>query len=118
MNGTIIRFVRMAALLLAAVVVGVLGDEASTTTRVEVEVNLAPGNVNKFVIEVHPEWAPLGAARFLELVDEGDKFWKGLRFFRVIGRFFGRLVFASLLSNISVILALPLIFSYYFGHLR
>ena len=33
---------------------------------------------------MHPEWAPLGAARFLELVEIGEPFWKGARFFRVI----------------------------------
>ena len=33
-------------------------------------------------MEVHPDWAPLGAARFEELID--DNFFKGARFFRVI----------------------------------
>ena len=36
-------------------------------------------------MQVHPEWAPLGAARFKELVD--TDFFKGVRFFRVIGGF-------------------------------
>jgi peptidyl-prolyl cis-trans isomerase A (cyclophilin A) len=38
-----------------------------------------------FVVEVHPKWAPLGAARFGELVDA--KFFDGARFFRVVPNF-------------------------------
>jgi cyclophilin family peptidyl-prolyl cis-trans isomerase len=34
-----------------------------------------------FLVEVHPDWAPLGAARFRELVEEG--YYDGCRFFRV-----------------------------------
>ena len=34
------------------------------------------------VIEIHPDWAPLGAARFLELVADG--FFSDVRFFRVV----------------------------------
>jgi peptidyl-prolyl cis-trans isomerase A (cyclophilin A) len=42
-----------------------------------------------FVMEVHPEWAPLGAARFLELVDTQvpAPFFAGQRFFRVVEDF-------------------------------
>lgn len=36
-----------------------------------------------FTIEVHPEWAPLGAARFIELT-ETPGFFTGVRFFRTI----------------------------------
>ena len=53
---------------------------------VEFDITLAPGQVGTFVIEVHPEWSPLGAERFLELIDT-DGFWKGIRFFRVISGF-------------------------------
>jgi peptidyl-prolyl cis-trans isomerase A (cyclophilin A) len=59
----------------------------SGTVKVEFEVQIGTGKSGVFVVEVHPEWAPLGAARFLELVDDGDKFWKGVRFFRVIDGF-------------------------------
>lgn len=38
-----------------------------------------------FVIEVHPDWAPLGAARFRELVENG--YYNDCRFFRVIDGF-------------------------------
>ncbi|REJ92810.1 MAG: peptidylprolyl isomerase [Planctomycetota bacterium] len=38
-----------------------------------------------FVVEVHPEWAPRGAARFRELVEA--EYYDGCRFFRVIDGF-------------------------------
>ncbi|MFN7935754.1 MAG: peptidylprolyl isomerase [Bryobacteraceae bacterium] len=38
-----------------------------------------------FIVEVHPEWAPIGAARFKELVE--DKFFDGAGFFRVVPNF-------------------------------
>lgn len=37
------------------------------------------------LLQVHPDWAPLGAARFQEMLD--DSFFKGIRFFRVIDGF-------------------------------
>lgn len=51
----------------------------------EFTVNLEPGKTGKFVMEVHPDWAPLGAARFKELIDAN--FFKANRFFRVIDGF-------------------------------
>lgn len=62
-------------------------EEESAATLVEFEVNLSPGKIGSFTIEVHRDWAPVGADRFLELVDIGDDFWKGARFFRVIDGF-------------------------------
>lgn len=38
-----------------------------------------------FVVRVHPEWAPHGAARFRGLVESG--FYDGCRFFRVVPNF-------------------------------
>ena len=48
------------------------------------EVNLE-GKKDSFIVEVHPEWAPLGAARFQELV--AADFFPGVRFFRTIKGF-------------------------------
>ena len=74
-------------------------DEAVNTALVMIDVQLAPSKSGSFIMEVHPEWAPLGAERFLNLVDgngptgshapdiSGDAFWKGLRFFRVVPNF-------------------------------
>lgn len=38
-----------------------------------------------FVVEVHPDWAPIGAKRFRDLVD--DRYFDGARFFRVVPNF-------------------------------
>lgn len=46
-----------------------------------------------FVVEVRPEWAPLGAQRFLELVE--SKFFDGSRFFRAIKGFMGQFGIAA-----------------------
>ena len=43
------------------------------------------GERGSFVLELHPEWAPKGAARFQEMV--ASDFYKGVRFFRVIDGF-------------------------------
>lgn len=43
------------------------------------------GERGSFMMEVHHDWAPLGAARFDSLVEE--HFFKGVRFFRVIDNF-------------------------------
>ncbi len=42
-------------------------------------------NKGHFVIEVHRDWAPLGADRFHELVSSG--FYDGTRFFRTLPKF-------------------------------
>lgn len=62
--------------------------QAPSTGPVLVELaldNLAGGGNGTVVIAVRGEWAPLGAARFLELVDRG--FYDGHRFFRAVPRF-------------------------------
>jgi len=53
--------------------------------NVEFEVQLTADKTDKFVIEVHPEWAPLGAEQFKKLVTDG--FYNDCRFFRVVEGF-------------------------------
>jgi cyclophilin family peptidyl-prolyl cis-trans isomerase len=50
------------------------------TFKVQFETTKGP-----FTVEVHREWAPLGAQRFEELVKDG--FYDGARFFRVVPDF-------------------------------
>lgn len=58
------------------------GEASPTADGVFVELDTTVGPV---VIEIHEEWAPLGAARFLELVEVG--FYDDAKFFRVIPDF-------------------------------
>jgi peptidyl-prolyl cis-trans isomerase A (cyclophilin A) len=55
-------------------------EQAPATFRARFETSQGP-----FVIEVHREWAPLGADRFYTLVKGG--FYDGVRFFRVLTGF-------------------------------
>ena len=55
---------------------------AATVGPVEVAVETSQG---EFVISVHPEWAPLGAERFLILVESG--YYYDARFHRVVPDF-------------------------------
>jgi peptidyl-prolyl cis-trans isomerase A (cyclophilin A) len=55
-------------------------EQAPATFRARFETNQGP-----FVIEVHREWAPLGADRFYSLVTRG--FYNEVRFFRVLNGF-------------------------------
>lgn len=57
---------------------GILLLLATVASAQQVTVETSKGS---FVLEVHPEWAPLGAARFLELVDA--RYFDDSRFFRV-----------------------------------
>ena len=96
---------RASVLCLVLIFAAASADE--DTVLVKVDVQLAPGKENSFVLEVHPSWAPLGAERFLNLVDgngingkpapdiSGDAFWKGLRFFRVVKGFVAQCGIAS-----------------------
>lgn len=43
------------------------------------------GDVGMFVVEILPDWAPLGASRLKELVESG--FYDSARFFRVLPKF-------------------------------
>mmetsp|Transcript_5937 Transcript_5937/g.20217 ORF Transcript_5937/g.20217 Transcript_5937/m.20217 type:complete len:199 (+) Transcript_5937:66-662(+) len=49
------------------------------------EVNLGKGKTESFDLEVYEEWAPLGVARFAEIVEKG--IWDSARFFRVVPNF-------------------------------
>lgn len=44
--------------------------------------NLERGGIGEVIVQVHPEWAPLGAKRFAELLEQ--RFFDGNRFFRVV----------------------------------
>jgi peptidyl-prolyl cis-trans isomerase A (cyclophilin A) len=57
-----------------------LTEQAPAVYRARFETSQGP-----FVIEVHREWAPLGADRFYNLVKNG--FYDGTRFFRVLDGF-------------------------------
>ena len=65
-------------------------DEAPYRVKFDVEVTTGPGS---FVVEVHPEWAPIGAARFKELVEAS--FFSDLRLFRVIDGFMAQFGIAA-----------------------
>jgi peptidyl-prolyl cis-trans isomerase A (cyclophilin A) len=53
---------------------------------VKFSVQLDAETTDSFTVEVHDNWAPLGAARFLELVDT-TTFFEQVRFFRVLTDF-------------------------------
>ena len=53
----------------------------------------SPSPTGSFVVEVHPEWAPIGAARFLGLVEAS--FFDGAAFFRVIPNFMAQFGLAA-----------------------
>ena len=59
-----------------------VASSAVAQNIVKVKLDTTAGPV---IIEVHPEWAPIGAARFEERVKAG--FFDGARFFRVIPGF-------------------------------
>ena len=61
------------------------GVSATDPFVVTFDVTLATGKKDSFDLEIQPEWAPLGAARFKELVDE--EFFTSVRFFRVLPGF-------------------------------
>jgi peptidyl-prolyl cis-trans isomerase A (cyclophilin A) len=57
-----------------------LTEQAPATYKVKFDTSKGP-----FVVEVHRDWAPLGADRFYNLVKNG--FYNNARFFRVISGF-------------------------------
>lgn len=79
---------RLTCLLLAALTASAHGEElrpSGESYQVEFEIALSKGNTGSFTVEVYPEWAPRGAARFQEIVESG--IWKAARFFRVVSGF-------------------------------
>ncbi|MEN0067201.1 MAG: peptidylprolyl isomerase [Myxococcota bacterium] len=68
-------------------------DDGMTTGETGEETTLPEGvflvdmetTTGPVVLEIHEDWAPLGAARFRELVESG--FYDGARFFRVVPDF-------------------------------
>jgi hypothetical protein len=80
----------------------VAGEEE--TYQVEFETSISQGKVGKFIVEVYPEWAPLGAQRFKEII-EGE-IWNFARFFRVVQGFMVREVDTTLLIMNSLIMFL------------
>jgi hypothetical protein len=54
-------------------------------SQVEFEVVLSENVTSTFVVEVVPRWAPRGADRFRQLVENG--YYNGCRFFRVVPGF-------------------------------
>jgi len=53
--------------------------------KVRLNIKHASGQTQGVDIEVHPEWAPLGAARFLDLVD--DRYFDECRLYRMVPDF-------------------------------
>ena len=53
-----------------------------TDFKVEFELEGTTGDASCFTLLVHPSWAPLGAARFRQLVEA--EFYDDNRFFRVL----------------------------------
>ncbi|HML08855.1 MAG TPA: peptidylprolyl isomerase [Xanthobacteraceae bacterium] len=82
--------IRLVALLLALAVTpawsqglsnpAALKEQAPAAYKVKIDTSKGP-----FVVEVHRDWAPLGADRFYNLVKNG--FYDNARFFRVISGF-------------------------------
>jgi hypothetical protein len=59
--------------------------DAFSSFRVRFNVVLAKGQEGSFVIEINPQWAPLGAERFREIIDKAV--WEQARFFRYMKGF-------------------------------
>src|ERR1700722_7493660 len=65
----------MKIVLFLFLILGLWGQSAGSRVRVET-------SVGDFTVEVHPDWAPLGAARFEELVRA--RYFDDSRFFRIV----------------------------------
>lgn len=74
----------LASLLVLGVVSAIELDQRKPY-YVEFHVQLNDEETGKVLLEVHPEWAPRGAARFHKLVQDG--FYSNIKFFRVLSGF-------------------------------
>jgi len=63
----------------------IAGASAADSYQVEFEVVLSKGVTDTFAVDVYPDWAPLGAARFKEIIEA--EIWNFARFFRVVSGF-------------------------------
>ena len=77
------------SVLLASLLLG-LGGCSSQSGTYKVDLDTSKGKV---VIEVHRDWAPLGAERFYQLVKSG--YYDGARFFRVLPGFMAQFGIAA-----------------------
>jgi peptidyl-prolyl cis-trans isomerase A (cyclophilin A) len=71
-------------------------DTSSVKRKILFTVNLlegVPGTIGQFVIQVEPSWAPIGAARVVELTSLN--FFENCRFFRVLPSFMSQFGIAS-----------------------
>ena len=71
-----------ASLLIASVA---LGSVPPLYVEFVIATGASGGDLDRVVVELRPDWAPLGAARVLELVEAG--FYQEARFFRVLPKF-------------------------------
>jgi peptidyl-prolyl cis-trans isomerase A (cyclophilin A) len=82
--GTLVRSLIALAFLTAAQDSGGLRNPAALTEQAPAMFEVAfDTSKGRFVVDVHREWAPIGADRFYNLVKSG--FFDDVRFFRVIG---------------------------------
>mmetsp|Transcript_13148 Transcript_13148/g.15934 ORF Transcript_13148/g.15934 Transcript_13148/m.15934 type:complete len:202 (-) Transcript_13148:161-766(-) len=75
-----LRFATVALIL--AIVAPVVSCDSPFSVEFKVETTKGE---DSFIVDVHPDWAPIGAARFKELVEA--QFYDDIRFFRVIPGF-------------------------------
>jgi peptidyl-prolyl cis-trans isomerase A (cyclophilin A) len=83
----ITKTMRIAVFLFSILVLSAVArTEGERIFEVELDI-VGPdqAKAGKVLVEVHPEWAPLGAARFIELVKNGH--YNEAKFFRVIKNF-------------------------------
>lgn len=84
---------KIASVVLSALIMcfafAACGDDAAQPlaehTKVKFEMEYDGEDIGSFVVEVYPEYAPITAANFVKLVEEG--FYNGLTFHRIVEDF-------------------------------